>query len=271
MMGNLARSMLCGRTFRAQSMLGISTWKHDSYPVYETKEFTFFRCLSFKQEFYGRTISELHAGNLRESAGRYSNLFPGQRISYWASDRDTAKQEVASHEECRDYILFQAYDDASSFIPSLPNQTPLRVADGRETHLALVLEKVQRGERLSDEEIGFLLELSKLDLDCVAYVSHVNRTGENFLFFERGFRKLALREVLLVLGSRKSRNTKRVRCATTSDYLPNLESYGMKFEPIARAMMDDSYLESGEYRQRKAIDSLSMSRIRDAYGVIDSE
>lgn len=63
--------------FAAQSLLDISTWKHNKYPVYETSEFTFFRCLAFEDKYYGHTVSELHAGNLRESDGRYSSLFPG--------------------------------------------------------------------------------------------------------------------------------------------------------------------------------------------------
>lgn len=250
-----------GHTFKAQSMLDIPTWRDDDYPVYNTSEFTFYRCLPFEQEYYGRTISDLHAGNLRESKGRYAKLFPGQRVSYWASDRVTARREVASHSECRNYILFEAYDDASSFIPSLPNQTPLRVADGRETCLAVILEKTQDGIPLSDQEMEYLLELSKRDLDCVAYVSHVNPSGENFLFFEKGFRKLALKEVRLILGKRNSRNTKRVYCADTSDYVPDTECYGVKFEPIARAVMDESYLESDEYKVRTAVVAQSRKRI----------
>ena len=48
-----------------------------------TWEFDFFRRLSFDPKFYGRAVSELHAGILRGSEGsRYAPLFPRDSVSY---------------------------------------------------------------------------------------------------------------------------------------------------------------------------------------------
>lgn len=252
--------------FAAQSLLDIFTWKHNDYPVYEISEFTFFRCLAFKDAYYGRTVSELHAGNLRDSDGRYSSLFPGQRISYWAGDRHTAKKEVVTHRECRNYILFEAYDDSSSTFPSLPPQSRLRIADGRNTGFGAILEKWENNQELSSDENRVLVHILGLDLDCLAYRSRRNRYGENYLFFEKGFRKLALREVRLILGARKNRNSVSIQCAGTSDYVPDLEAYGKKFESIARTTMDATYLDSDEFRLRSAVLKESSRRIGEHYG-----
>ena len=39
--------------------------KHKTLPVFVTQEFDFFRCIEFRKDFYGKTVSTLHAGNLR--------------------------------------------------------------------------------------------------------------------------------------------------------------------------------------------------------------
>lgn len=51
-------------------------YKHKEYQVYVTNAFNFFRCISFTESFYGKTVSELHFGNLRatSSFNRYSTL-----------------------------------------------------------------------------------------------------------------------------------------------------------------------------------------------------
>ena len=87
-------------------------------------EFVFFRRLSFDPKFYGRTVSELHAGNLRGSEGsRYASLFPGDRVSYWSDDPSTTKAEARKYSPRLDLITFHAYDDASSFPASVDNSS----------------------------------------------------------------------------------------------------------------------------------------------------
>lgn len=87
--------------------------------------------------------------------------------------------------------------------------------------------------------------------DCLVYDSHARKGGENYIFFERGFAKLSLREVTLRLGSRPSKNRKTITCALGSDYYPVLESYGNYFLPIAKEKEDLAYLSSDEYACRK--------------------
>ena len=73
----------------------MSILKHNTLPMIKTGEFDFYRCIQFSENLYGKTVSELHAGNLRlmRSDKRYSNLFPGQKLSYWADSPDTAMAE----------------------------------------------------------------------------------------------------------------------------------------------------------------------------------
>lgn len=79
----------------------------------------------------------------------------------------------------------------------------------------------------------------------------------NFLFFEKGFKKLALREVTLRMGELKGNNTNSIICAGTSDYIPYLKNYGQYFSPIARIKMNEKYLNSSEYRSRSEIKEYS--------------
>ena len=75
---------------------GMDIWKHQELPIIESHDFNFFRCLEFNNSYYGKTVSELHSGNLRLSRkdNRYSNLFPGQKLSYWADSPQTARAEI---------------------------------------------------------------------------------------------------------------------------------------------------------------------------------
>ena len=52
------------RMFKSQAY-NMPTLKHKELPLYETSEFDFFRCVEFNDSFYGKTMSELHCGNLR--------------------------------------------------------------------------------------------------------------------------------------------------------------------------------------------------------------
>lgn len=46
---------------------GMDIWKHQELPIIESHDFDFFRCLEFNDSYYGKTVSELHSGNLRLS------------------------------------------------------------------------------------------------------------------------------------------------------------------------------------------------------------
>lgn len=92
--------------FYSNHYLSVPIYKHKSLPIVETGEFDFYRCIPFQDSFYGKTVSELHAGNLRMSNGRYSKLFPGEKLSYWASDSKTARAEVKKHGANNNLLTF---------------------------------------------------------------------------------------------------------------------------------------------------------------------
>lgn len=222
-----------------------------------TWEFDFFRCLSFDQKLYGRTVSELHAGNLRRSKdGRYASLFPGDRVSYWSDDRSTAVAEARKYNPGLDIITFWAYDDASSTFPTSDCHEPLVIVDGRESGFAEILDKLDAEEGLSDEEMFLIDRIGAEKPDCLMYESHVRKGKYNFLFFEKGFEKLSLREVRLRLEHRDEKTGRRkvnknwICCAGTCDYTPYPKAYGRCFLPIARTAMVNEYLKSDEYARR---------------------
>lgn len=222
-----------------------------------TWEFDFFRCLSFDPKFYGRTVSELHAGNLRKSEdSRYASLFPEDRVSYWSDEPLTAKAEARKYNLGLDLITFHAYDDASSTFPTSDCREPLIVVDGRETGFAEILEKLDAGSELSAQDRSLIDRIGAEAPDCMMYESHVRKGKCNFLFFEKGFEKLSLREVRLRLERRDKETGKRkvnrnvIECAWGCDYSPIQESYGRCFLPIARTAMVDEYLETDEYARR---------------------
>lgn len=96
----------------------------------------------------------------------------------------------------------------------------------------------------------------------MAYESLRRKGGLNFLFFEKGFYKLSIREVQLRLGDYKGKNTNCIVCAGTSDYSPNPENYGMYFRPIAKAKMNLQYQKTEEYENRITIYKKSLRAIR---------
>lgn len=63
--------------FKSQDY-GRDIYKHRFLPVYITDEFDFYRCVEFQEAFYGKTVSELHHGNLRLCSDRYTKLFSGK-------------------------------------------------------------------------------------------------------------------------------------------------------------------------------------------------
>lgn len=231
---------------------------HRDLPMVKaTWEFDFYRCLGFKPKYYGKTVSELHSGNLRASTdGRYAHLFPGDKVSYWSSDRATATAEVRKYGTGLDLITFWAYDDASSTFPTTDCKEPLIIVDGRELNFAHILDKLDAKEDLNSADQALIDRIQNEQPDCLMYESHARKGGYNFLFFEKGFSKLSLREVLLRLEHKDPATQKRrvnkacICCATSCDYTPDPKAYGKGFLEIARTFMDESYLYTDEYLRR---------------------
>lgn len=155
---------------------GIDIWKHKELPILETHDFNFFRCLEFSEKYYGKTISELHQGNLRMSRAdnRYSRLFPGQRLSYWADSPQTARAEVKKWGARNNLLTFWAYDDGSSFIPTVYPANYLRIVDGIHFGFDRILMKVSKQGVLTKVEQEFIDKIALEEPDCLAYKSRVN-------------------------------------------------------------------------------------------------
>ena len=247
------------KTFKSQNY-NQPTYKHIDLPVYQTKEFDFFRCVEFRDDFYGKTASELHNGNLRECTGRYTKLFPGQKLSYWADSPRTARAEVKVHGASKNLLTFWSYDDASSFMPTTEDLESITIIDGRKCGIQELIDKADRREELTADERKLLEDIMLCEPDALAYDSHARKGGENFIFFEKGFRKLSLREVRLRLGERSSENSAIIYCAGTCDYTPYLESYGEYFAQICKVKVDNDYLSSEEYKRRKHFKELHFKR-----------
>lgn len=237
------------KLFKAQNYNQL-TLKHNKLPVYKTKEFDFYRCVEFQERFYYKTASELHNGNLRKCSGRYTKLFPGQKLSYWADSPDTARAEVKIHGASKNLLTFWAYDDTSSFMPITEGLELLTIIDGRKCGIQDIIDKADREEELSVDEKKLLEDIMLCEPDALAYNSRAKQGGENFIFFEKGFKKLSLREVRLRFGERNAKNSANICCAGTSDYTPYLESYGKYFAPICRVKMNEQYLNSPEHLSR---------------------
>lgn len=239
-------------------------FRHKKLPIYKTNEFDFYRCVRFEDKFYGTTVSELHSGNLRVNQHdcRYSKLFPCERISYWADSIETAQAEVKKHGSGNNLLTFCAYDDATSTFPTTSNSEPLIIIDGIELGFKNILDKIENYEEISTKEKRIIEEISAERPDCLAYRSHAKGDSVNFLFFENGFHKLALREVKLRFGDKKGRNSNSIVCAMTSDYSPIVESYGCYFEPLAKVGMNSEYEQSDEYKQRKKVYEHSLKKVQ---------
>lgn len=245
--------------------LGSSVLRHKDLPIYVTYEFDFFRCVTFRDSFYGKTLSELHSGNLRDnrSGNRYSNLFQNERTSYWSECKRIARSEVKVHEVGKSYLMFWAYDDSSSTFPT-SNETPLHIVNGMDLGFSTLLYKSENSIELSPHEHEVLDLIKEESPDCLVYESRVNPDYRNYLFFERGFKKLSLREVQLTINADGHINRNRISCASTCDYSPSTESYGYYFEPIARKKFDKAYLNSDEFRSRNSGYVQSINRYRES-------
>lgn len=240
-------------------------YKHKELPVYITDEFDFYRYVEFKDEFYGKTASYLFNGNLRESTGRYSKLFPHQKISYWANSPATARAEIKKHGAGNNILTFWAYDDGTSTFPTLQSQEPLIIIDGRKCGIQVLLDKADNNIPLTKAEQEHMTAILAQNPDCLAFDSHAKNGGENFIFFEKGFQKLALRQLRLRFGKENGGAHNQIICANTSDYSPCIESYGKCFMPKAKVIMDQTYLKSDEYILRKRIFEESYRKMREAF------
>lgn len=255
--------MSWGKIFQSQDY-GRPIYKHTDLPVYITDEFNFYRCIEFTPDFYGKTTSTLFNGNLRTCSGRYSKLFPDQKLSYWADSPATARAEIKKHGAGNNILTFWAYDDATSTFPILPDQSPLVIIDGRKCGVQGLIDKADSDISLSKKEQRYMEELLAQEPDCLVYDSHARQGGENYIFFEKGFCKLALRQLKLRFGRSEGGSNARIVCADTCDYMPFIECYGRYFVPKARVRMDESYLNGDEYLLRKQIYEKSCRRYREA-------
>lgn len=178
--------MSWSREFKGQAY-GAPTFKHKILPIYITYEFDFFRCVEFKSEFYGKTASVLFNGNLRMCSGRYSKLFPNQKISYWANSLQTARAEIKKHGSSNDILSFWAYDDETSTYPTLPNKEPLKIIDGRQCGAQRLFDKADNDLTLDDDDLELLQKIIDEEPDCLAYDSHAMKGGENYIFLNEDF------------------------------------------------------------------------------------
>lgn len=239
------------KEFKSQAY-GRPIHKFKGLPVYTTDEFDFYRCVEFKSDFYGKTASELFQDNLRISSGRYSALFPNIKVSYWADSPKTARAEIKKkHGAGNNILTFWAYDDRTSTFPTLPDQGPLVIIDGRKCGVQDLIDKVDSQIPLTEEEQRLIKEILSTNPDCMAYDSHACDGGENFIFFEKGFTKLALRQIRLRFGRKDGGYHNKIVCADSSDYTPFVESYGECFWPKARISKNSDYYDSEEYKMRK--------------------
>lgn len=243
-----------GTLFQNQ-YFGVEILKHKELPILYTDNFNFFRCVEFKEVYYGKTVSELHQGNLRISRkdNRYATLFPGQRLSYWADSPKTARSEVKKWGAGNNLLTFWTYDDSSSFTPTICYKEKIRIIDGIHFDFREILDKVDSHTTLTEDEQRFIDRIIQEKPDCLAYKSEARRDGVCFLFFENGFKKLSLREVSLRLGDYSGENHRRIMCAVTCDFRPITKSYGCYFEPKAKVKYDKEYEKSDEYISRTKV------------------
>ena len=83
------------------------------------------------------------------SNGRYSKLFPGEKLSYWASDSKTDRAEMKKHGANNNLLTFFAYDDATASFPTLSKERNLlRILDGVHFGFLDILLKIENGKNL---------------------------------------------------------------------------------------------------------------------------
>ena len=246
---------------------GRQIYKHNKLPIIMTDEFDFLRCVEVNDSFYNKNMYELHEGNLRYPyhRSRYSSLFPNQKLSYWADSIETSRKEIKRHGASNNIITFWAYDDATSTFPILGNDEPLIIIDGRDIGFHKILQKSENNIKLTQDEQKIINEIIECNPDCLAYYSVANPGAVNYIFFEKGFRKLSIREVRLRLGSLKGKNKNRIVIADTCDYDPFPKYYGEYFLPLARIGFDKKYLETDDYKNKEKNKNLVLEAIHSFY------
>lgn len=227
-------------------------YKHRKFPIYITKEFDFFRCVPFDENMYGVPAYNLFINNLRKSDGRYSKLFGDSKVSYWCNSPDVARAEVRKHKDAKDTLMFWAYDDFSSFVPCREDSDFLHILDARSTDIANLIEKIDKNEQVSEKERNFFKELMKEEIDAIAYQSKAVDKGENFIFNERGFAKLALKWIRLRFSKLNGGSSNRIWIVCNGDYNPYVEAYAEFFAPKCCIKKDKKFLETEEFKKIKS-------------------
>lgn len=230
--------------------------QHGTLPVYTTDEFNVYRCVQFTDSLYGKTVSELHEGNLRRNTNqdnRYSSFLNKYKLSYWADSPYAAREEVKKGGATNNLLTFWGYDDGASSFPTIDPRNPITLVDGLEIGFHELLLKIENQSPLSADDENLIAAIEEQSPDCLIYKSATTLGARNFMFFEKEFKKIALREVRLRLGDRRVANSGLIICAGTSDYSARLEEYGKYFERFARVKMDKKYLNSEEFKMRKKI------------------
>ena len=133
-------------------------------------------------------------------------MFPNQKLSYWADSPITARAEIKKHGAGNNILTFWAYDDGTSTFPTLQNQEPLIIIDGRKCGVQDLLDKADNGMLFTKTEQDYMASLLAQEPDCLVFDSHAKKGGENFIFFEKGFQKLSLRQLRLRFGKRDGGN-----------------------------------------------------------------
>ena len=221
----------------------------DELPIYEASTFDFFRCVEFNDSLYNVLATDLFKNNLRMSNGRYSKLFPNQKISYWSNSKKVARKEIKHHGSGNNILAFWAYDDASSSFPFHKDDEPLVIVDGRKCGIQTLIDKIENEEDLTVIENLYMKSILLYPIDAIVYDSKRDPEGENYIFLERGFKKLAIRKISLRFSKKDGGHHNFISCAGTCDYTPYLEAYGEYFAPKCKRKMDKNYLNSEEYKK----------------------
>lgn len=132
--------------------------KHKELPIVAQTGFDFYRYVTFTDDMYGKTISELHQGNLRAvtNNNRYADLFEGDKVSYWAATPLIARREWQKHNQGEaNHLMFWAYDDVSNTFPTI--RKPMIIIDGIQLGFEKILEKCDNGVPLTAQD-RFLID-----------------------------------------------------------------------------------------------------------------
>ena len=163
----------------------------------------------------------------------------------------TARAEIKKHGAGNNILTFWTYDDATSTFPMLPEQEPLVIIDGRKCGVQELIDKADNNIQLTQAEREYLTSLLSMNPDCLVFDSNAKEGGENYIFFEKGFRKQSLRQIWLRFGRKDGGSHNRIVCADACDYSPLIKSDGKCFMPKAKIVMVQSYLQSDEYLSRQ--------------------